>query len=172
MIVTTFFLFGCSTPKFYSEIASTYPGGLKKSKFGPERMILNHLQSELLLTERIIMHYSPFPEWDSSLFSGVVYIPEIQKYYYYRNSEENPRDLIVTTFYSSPKDNYYKFIVENYLEGRTEYLQKLGEISNHSGIRTSEVIYDIDLTTGKYLRYVFRDFLFMNGSPTKDVNID
>jgi len=73
------------------------------------------------------------------------------------------------TIYEYPNDNYYKFIIDNYREGNIEYLKKLGELSNHSGYRTGEVIYEIDLNSGSKKREVFKDILFLNGKPILEV---
>lgn len=166
---------GCVIPKFHPEIVSTYPEGKKddyimKSSISPHKIVFRTLKSRLKNSEHIIYYYSPDAEWYSKEFSGVVYDVNNYKYYYFENSEKQPRKLIVSESFPYPDDNYYKFVIDNYRNGKIDYLKKLGEASNHSGYRTSEVLYDINLNTGKSNRYVFKDFLFMNGKPTKNVD--
>jgi len=166
---------GCTTPKFYTEITSTYPKEKKddyllKSSIKPHKIVFRTLEDKLKNSKHIIYHYAPNAEWDSKEFSGVVYDVDNNKYYYFENSKKHPSKLIVSDVYQYPNDNYYKFVIDNFRNGKIEYLKKLGEISGHSGVRTEEVIYDINLNEKKSNRYVFQDFLFMNGKPTKDID--
>jgi len=170
----TLICFGCTTPKFYAELTSTYPKGkqdddVMNAPISPHKLVLNALRDELQNTEHIIYHYSPYPEWDSKEFSGAVYDVEKDKYYYFENSKEHPKKLSVSENYQYPNDNYYKFVIDNFRKGRIDYLKKLGETSNLSGYTAHDAIYDIDLKNGTSKRYTFGDFLFMNGKPTKDV---
>lgn len=175
LALTISICFGCTAPKFYTELISTYPSGKKddyvmNSSISPHKLVLNALKDKLQNTAHIIYHYAPNPEWDSKEFSGVVYDVENDKYYYFENSKEHPRKLSVSENYQHPDDNYYKFVIDNFRKGKIDYLKKLGEISNLSGYTAHEAIYDIDLKNGTNKRYTFGDFLFMNGKPTKDVN--
>lgn len=167
--------FGCKAPKFYTELVSTYPSGkqddyIMNSSISPHKLVLNALKEELQNTKHIIYHYAPDSEWNSEKFSGVVYDVENDKYYYFENSKEHPRKLSVSEKYQYPDDNYYKFIIDNFRDGKIDYLKKLGETSNLSGYTAHEAIYDIDLKNGTNKRYTFGDFLFMNGKPTKDIS--
>lgn len=166
--------FGCTTSKFYAELISTYPTGkqddyLMNSSISPHKLVLNKLKDELRNTQHIIYHYSPYPEWNSKKFSGVIYDVEMDKYYYFENSEEHPKKLSVSEKYQYPDDNYYKFVIDNFRKGKIDYLKKLGETSNLSGYTAHDAIYDIDLKKGISNRYTFGDFLFMNGKPTNDI---
>ncbi|MCF6167976.1 hypothetical protein [Lutibacter sp.] len=166
---------GCATPKFYQEILSTYPKGKKddfilKSSISPHKIVFKSLKDELKNSSHIIYHFSPNAEWYSKEFSGVIYDVDNNRYYYFENSNKHPRKITVSEEYPYPEDNYYKFVIDNFRNGKIDYLKKLGEISGHSGYRTNEVIYDINLKKNSYNRYTFEDFLFMNGKPTKDIN--
>lgn len=181
LLFISLFFIGCSTPRFYPEIASTYENydtlvskhgkeAVSKSSFDSHKLVMRKLSSYLKNSDHIIYHYSRTTrKWRGKEFSGVVYDVDNKKYYYFKNSEEHPRKLSVTENYPYPNDNYYKFVIDNFRKGRIDYLKKLGEASNLSGIRTTKVIYDINLRKGTNKRYNFRDFLFMNGKPTRDV---
>lgn len=166
--------FGCATSKFYPEVISAYSlarqvDSVPKLTLTTHKIILRKLKEELKNVDHIIYLYSPYPEWNSKKFSGVVYDVDNKRYYYFKNSKEHPRKLSVTENYPYPNDNYYKFAIDNFRKGRIDYLKKLGKASNLSGIRTTTVIYDINLKKGTNKRYTFQDFLFMNGKPTTDV---
>lgn len=166
--------YGCSTPKFYNEIISTYPEGkqddyVMKSSIKPHKLVLRKLEKSLKNSNHIIYHYVPEATWYSKEFSGIVFDVENNKYYYFTNSRNRPRKVQVDTVYKYSNDNYYKFIIENYCQGKIDYLKKLGKISNHSGYRTSVVIYDINLKSDTIQRYTFRDFLFLDGKPLIEI---
>lgn len=172
--------YGCSTPKFYNEIKSTYESydtlvsiygkdAVRKSSFDPHKLVMKKLSSYIQNSNHIIYHYSRTTrKWKGNEFSGVVFDVENNKYYYVTNSENRPRKIQMDTVYKYPDDNYYKFNIDNYRQGKIDYLKKLGEISNHSGYRTSEVIYDINLKSDTMQRHTFEDFLFLDGKPVFD----
>jgi len=176
-LIVLYFCYGCSTPKFYKEIKSTYESydtliskygkeAVSKRSFDPHKLVMKKLSGYLQHSNHIIYHYSRTTrKWKGNEFSGVVFDIENNKYYYVTNSEKQPRKIQVDTAYKYPEDNYYKFIIENYRQGKIEYLKKLGETSNISGYRTNEVIYDIDLKSETIQKHMFRDFLFMEGKP-------
>src|SRR5690606_24560174 len=106
----------------------------------------------------------------SVLFRGFIYDVDNNLYYFVSNSDSLPKNIEVEDVKYFEEYDYYMFVINNYRNGKIEYLQELGKLSNDSGYRTKEVIYDIDLMNKKYKRYVFDDFLFMNGKPNIDVN--
>ena len=165
----------CSPPKFYNEIESTYEKEINRNLFmnsaiNPHKIIFKTLKKELKDSKHIIYLYSPSSNWDSKVFSGAVYDIDNNMYYYFNNSESRPLKLTVSQTHSYSDDNYCRFVIDNFINGNIGYLKKLGQISNHSGIRTEQVIFDVNLSEGKSSKYTFSDFLFMNGKPTKDVN--
>lgn len=165
--------FGCTNPRFYSEVLTAYNkevNGAAILSNDQHKLVFKSLDDELKNVEHIIYHYSPYPEWNSKQFSGAIYDLSNDKYYYFENSKKHPRKLAISEKYPYPKDNYHKFIIDNFRNGKIDFLKKLGEISGHSGIRTREVIYDINLKEKSHDRYTFEDFLFMNGKPTKNVD--
>lgn len=177
LIFIVIFFTGCSTPKFYSEIKSTYESyqtlvseygkeAVSKSSFDPHKLVMKKLSSYLQDSNHIIYHYAiSTKKWQGNEFSGVVFDIENNKYYYVTNSEKRPRKIQMDTIYKHPDNNYYKFIIDNYRQGKIEYLKKLGEASRHSGIGTWEVIYDIDLSTNSVQKHTFRDILFLDNKP-------
>lgn len=179
-LISVFFI-GCSTPRFYPEIASTYENfdtlvskhgkeAVSKSSFDPHKLVMRRLSSYLKNSDHIIYHYSRTTrKWRGKEFSGVVFDALNNNYFYVGNSENRPRRIQVDTVYKYPDDNYHKFIIDNYREGKMEYLQKLGEAAGHSGIRSCELIFDINLKTNTIQKHMFRDFLFMEGKPVLDV---
>ena len=157
----------CKAPKFYEEISKfEQEAGLN---FNPYQLVLKEINKKHETSNHIIFQYSPKPEWNSKEFSGVIYDVDQNNYYYFKNTEKKPKKIIVKESYPFPEDNYYKFVIDNYLNGKIEYLQKLGEASQLSGITTTNVIYDIDLSLEKVKRFTYKDFLFMDGKPTKEL---
>jgi len=64
MSIVAIFFISCGTPKFYSEIISTYPEGkqddyIMKSSIKPHRLILHKLEMSLKNSNHIIYHYAP-----------------------------------------------------------------------------------------------------------------
>jgi len=181
LIILVISIISCGTPKFYNEIKSTYESydflvskygkeAVNKSSYDPHKLVLNKLSSYLHNSNHIIYHYSrTTTKWKGKEFSGVVYDVDNNKYYYVYNNEITPRKIKVDFVYMNQDDNYYKFIIQNYLKGKIDYLKKLGEFSNHSGYRISEVIYDINLKYDTIQKHVFSDFFFMDGKPTLDI---
>lgn len=176
--VICFILSSCSSPKFFTEIKSTYKSkedlvkeygveSVSKSKFDPHKLILSKLSEKLKKTNHIIYYYSPENTWNSDKFYGAIFDVQNNKYIYFENKENRPRKLIITDTFEYPDDNYYKFVIEKFREGKIEYLKKLGN-NNISGVRTIEIIYDINLTSEKTKKITFQNFLFMNGKPTSD----
>ena len=165
----------CAPPKFYNEIESSYQKEVNRSFLGnspikPHKIIFKTLKKELINTKHIIYCYSPDPSWDSKVFSGAVYDVDNKTYYYFKNSESRPLELTVSQTHYYSDDNYYSFVIDNFINGKIGYLKNLGQISNHSGIRTEQAIFEVNLREGKSSKDTFSDFLFMNGKPTKDVN--
>ena len=174
IVVIAIVFTSCSTPKFYKEIQSTYPQEERDDiklniSFKPHKLILKELQQKFDNTNHIIFHYSPSSDWTSVVFSGFIYDVDNNLYYFVSNNDTLPKNIEVENVKYFEEFDYYMFVINNYRNGKIGYLQELGKLSNHSGYRTKEVIYDIDLTKKKYKRYVFDDFLFMNGKPNIDV---
>ncbi len=182
LLIVLSICYGCSTPKFYNEIKSTYESydtlvskygkeAVSESSFDPHKLVMKKLSSYIQNSNHIIYYYSRSTrKWKGKEFSGVVFDVENNKYYYVTNSEKRrPRKIQIDTVYEYPDANYYKFIIDNYRQGKIEYLKKLGEISGHSGIRSWELIYDIDLNSNTVQKHTFEDILFMDGKPMMDV---
>lgn len=175
ILTTALICCSCAPPKFYNEIESTYQKEVNRSfllnsSMKPHKIIFKTLKKELIDSNHIIYFYSPDSNWDSKVFSGAVYDVDNNMYYYFNNSESRPLELTISHTHSYSGDNYYNFVIDNFRNGKIGYLKKLGQISNHSGIRTEQAIFDVNLREGKSSNYTFRDFLFMNGKPTNDVN--
>jgi len=163
--------FGCSTPKFYNEVKSTFvkPNNdiIKLQGTPNEKLVLKRLEQELKTTEHIILVYVPSTSFSNDSFISLVYDFDNRRYYYV--DAENGK-LLVKPEHINPKDDYRKFVLQKYLGGKSDYLKELGEVSNHSGVQTTEAIYDIDLKNNNVKKVTYKSFLFMNGKPTKDVN--
>ena len=159
----------CSSPKFFKEINSTYntEEGSKRSSFDPHKLVLNKLEKELKNTDHIIYYFSPSNDWNSNVFSGALFDMDSKLYFYFENTKNNPRKVKISRVFGFPNDNYYKFVIDKYMEGEIEYLKKLGK-SNISGVRTTQTIYDIDLIGSKVKKETFKNFLFLNGKPIND----
>lgn len=165
-----FSLVGCSTPKFYNEIVSTYPPGKQDdyvmgSSIQPYKIILRKLINDLKDSHHIIFHYTIDPEWYSKGFAGAVYDVDQKKYFYFSNSDRHPRKVEVDTVYKFPDDNYYKFVIDKYRTGEIGYLKELTKGTLISGFWADDVIYEIDLKSNLKRREVFEHILFMDGKP-------
>lgn len=180
LIVFAFSVISCKTPKFYDEIKSTYDSydvlvvkygkeSVRRSTYDAHKLVMKKLSPYLQNSDHIIYHFSPASKWKGREFSGAVYDVDNKKYYYVNNHSGSSEIVHVDTVYKYPEENYYKFIIDNYREGKIEYLKELGEKSNHSGIRTWEVIYDVDLRSGVEQKHTFRDFLFIDNKPLQDI---
>jgi hypothetical protein len=85
------FFIGCSTPRFYPEIASTYENydtlvskhgkeAVSKSSFDSHKLVMRKLSSYLKNSDHIIYHYSRTTrKWRGKEFSGVVFDAVIVK---------------------------------------------------------------------------------------------
>ncbi|MCH4824590.1 hypothetical protein ML462_15560 [Gramella lutea] len=156
----------CKSPKFYNELSKfESETGLN---FKSYKLVLKELDRKYQTSDHIIFQYSLIPEWNSNEFSGVIYDVDLNEYYYFENTKKKPRRIIIKEEYPFPEDNYYEFVIENYMNRKVDYLQKLGESSNLSGITSTNVIYDINLNTGNIDRFTYKDFLFMEGEPKVD----
>ena len=166
-LILTLTLSSCKAPKFYEQVSKfENEAGVN---FNPYKLVLNEFEKMHGTSDHIIFQYSPKPDWNSKEFSGVIYDVDQDEYYYFENTEKNPRMIILKSEYPFPQDNYYKFVIDNYMKGKIDYLQRLGETAQLSGITTTNVIYDIDLNSDKVERFTFKDFLFMNGKPTTEL---
>src|SRR5690606_42071780 len=102
---------GCTTPKFYTEIESTYSKEKKddyvsKSSIKHHKIVFGALKDKLKNSEHIIYHYAPNAEWNRIESSGVVYDVDNSKYYYLENSIEHPHNLIISDVIKYQNDEY------------------------------------------------------------------
>ena len=175
IILIILICWSCATPKFSDAIKSTYLNEINpvfplKSQGNPHSKVFKTFRNELKNSKHIVYLYAPNNDWNNKDFSGAIYDVENSKYYYFQSNLSNSLKMTVIQNYSFPDDNYYRFVIDNFINGKKSYLEELGQISNHSGVRTKQIIFDLNLRTGKSVKFIFKDFLFMNGKPTKDID--
>ena len=152
---------GCTTPKFYSELKSTYNG--KKTDTREDKEVLKKLKTELNNSSHIIYVYMPDYTAASDMNRGFIYDVDNAQYYNIIFNEGKNIDISKTEY---PKGTYEIFIIEKYLIGEYDYLKKLNEKYFTSKGKTTNTIYDINLKTNEYKRFVFYNFPFEDGKPS------
>ena len=161
LISICFIFLGCSTPKFYSELKSTYKD--KKIDTREDKEVLKKLKAELNNSSHIIYVYMPGYTATSDMTRGFIYDVDNAQYYNIIFNGGKDIDISETEY---QKETYEIFVIEKYLIGEYEYLKKLNEKYFTSKGKTTNTIYDINLKTNEYKRFVFYNFPFDNGKPS------
>ncbi len=164
---------GCGTPKFYKEIdvmqkqvqkelkSKKYGSQIKIKSYNMNKLVLEELKFKLKETNHIIYYSVP----DNSLFSKkywfVVYDVENKKYYYLQNSSHEPKKINIIEDVDMQKDQNVSFVFDNYLNNRCDVLKNKGNKSL-SGIRSYEVIYEVDLKSNESKKCYFKNFIIFD----------
>ena len=170
-----FIFYGCSTPKFYNELHSAFlkdtppSGNYKISEKRMTRRVLRKNCRHLKNSNHIILLVALYSEWNTKKFMGAVYDVTNEKYYSFDNGKNPLKRLIITEEDFHTIDDSFKFVIKNYIEGKVEYIKKLGELGVTSGINTTETIYEINLKEEKNEIHSIKSILFMDGKPTIDI---
>ncbi len=169
---------GCSTPKFYTEIATMQKeirDDIDKDEGNPQsevrikgynmnKLVLKKMRDELKNTNHILYYYSPDSSFSSNKFWFTIYDVDNKIYYSLENNDLNNKqiDLIKKTDnLDDPSDGYALFVFNNYINNNCELIKNKGNV-NISGARTYEAIYEIDLTNKENKYCYFKNFLLMN----------
>lgn len=171
-ILMFMFLYSCSVPKFYSEINEMQKNNnyeikknsetvisIKTQSYDMNKLVFNKLKKELIKTNHIIYLYSS-DSFTSKKYWFIIYDVENNIYYNIENKDNNPKNIEIVEVNNDLKDNYYRFIFDNFLENKCEILKQRGNIKL-SGVRTYKAIYEVNLETKKNKSCYFRNFLYL-----------
>jgi hypothetical protein len=124
------------------------------------KLVFNKLKKELTKTNHIIYLYSPDASFTSKKHWFIIYDVENKIYYYIENKDSNPKKIEIVKVSNNLKDNYYRFIFDNFLENKCEILKQRGDIKL-SGVRTYKAIYEVNLESKKNKCCYFKNFLYL-----------
>jgi hypothetical protein len=168
------FIFSCSTPKFYKEVdimQSLIQNDINKSNTSIQtievksddmnKLVFEELKVKLKETNHILYYSSPDNSLSSKKFWFVVYDIDNGIYYNLENNNTNSKKIHIIEETTFLQDKYTSFIFDNYLKNRCDTLKAKGDVSL-SGIRTYEVIYEVDLKKAESKNCYFKNFVIMN----------
>jgi hypothetical protein len=167
MILFLYLLIGCScsTPKFYKEIKSTYNTTVNKEKViyskDIHRDVLKLLTKALENTNHIIYFQEGIPTDNIKKpdYNIMIWDLDHQKYYtvVYR---ESGKQILFNEVPNTSQNQYFEFVRDYFLNNECDSLKNMGLESNHSGIRISHTIYEINLKENNINECSFWDIHF------------
>lgn len=180
-IIWLVFIFSCTTPKFYKEVdimQSQIQNDINKNNssiqtievksYDMNKLVFDKLKVKLKETNHIIYYSSPDNSLSSKKFWFVVYDIDNGIYYNMENNSANSKVIDIIEETTSLQDRYTSFIFDNYLKNRCDTLKAKGDV-NLSGMRTYEVIYEVDLKKAESKNCYFKNFVIMdNGGNVSD----
>ncbi|TPD69789.1 hypothetical protein FJA49_07735 [Flavobacterium microcysteis] len=166
---------GCSTPKFYTEIATMQKeirDDIDKAEGNPQnevrikgynmnKLVLKKMRNELKNTNHILYYYSPDPSFSSNKFWFIIYDVDNKVYYNIENNDFNNKQIDLIEKTDKLSEKFALFVFNNYMNNNCELLKSKGNV-NISGVRTYEAIYEINLTNKENKHCYFKNFLLMN----------
>lgn len=173
-MLVCFFGHSCGSPKFYNEIKSLYKEENNDERdnidsntlfiyntkdTNIDKLFLKSVEDDIKHTNHIIYFYVPDNSIPIQKYYGVIYDVDHTLYYILAYEKSN-KNVVLKTISDSLNDEYYKFVFENYLNNNCHYLKELGELSDHSGVRTYQAIYEVNKKDNKINKCVFRDIFF------------
>lgn len=168
VIIIGSFLISCGSKNFrkLSAIETVYNGvnakntiNLSKGSFNPSKDIFKRLGDSL--SSNYIYVYSwvnHLPQSGTKHFSAVVYDYESDTTYYIANTLEKPKLIQIT---NSNDENLFleeKFILKNYIEGKSDFLLAIKPKFISSEIGSDYYLLDSKLNTA----YVFKNIILHN----------
>lgn len=166
-------LYGCSVPKFYSEINEMQNDikyeteknidnaiEIKIKSNDVNKLVFKKLKKELVNSNHIIYFNHPSSSLIEKKYWFVVYDIDNQIYYELESSETNKKRIELIKRSDTLTNNYYRYILNNYINDKCDILKQKGN-TKLSGVRTYEAIYEVNLESKENRSCYFRNFLYL-----------
>lgn len=166
---------GCSTPKFYTEIArmqkeirddidkaeGNTPNEVRIKGYDMNKLVLKKMRNELKNTNHILYYNSPNSSFSSNKFWFTIYDVDNKVYYSLENNDSYKKQIDLIEKKDNLSDKFALYIFNNYMNNNCELLKNKGNV-NISGVRTYEAIYEINLTNKENKHCYFKNFISIN----------
>lgn len=164
ILLLSFLMTKCASPKFYNEIKSTYPAykeGKRHFKNDVNKIVLKYASKYLEYSQHIIYFEAEVASinLDDKNYKIVIWDVKKNKYYYLSYYEGKIFED------KHPKLEYFNFVYKYFEKDNCAQLIEYGEKSGQSGIRVPHSIYEVDLVNKAVRECTFLDIILINGLP-------